>query len=138
MGPHLTPVTMMKMMVMAILKLFAVHSKTRYKHNAAKLLAELDFSECEFAFSIFLPRQALSVCLFEKSPSAAITWGGGVRGVTDTEATYWANADKYEYVTEIQICIQLYKAANYTNISRSNIYFVRHIYLNLGIGVQLL
>ena len=49
----------MVMTMMTILKLFAVHSETRYKHNAAKLLAELDFSECEFAFSIFLPRQAL-------------------------------------------------------------------------------
>ena len=89
-------------------------------------------------FQFFCPvKLSLSVSL-KNPPSAAITWGGGVRGVTDTEVTYWANADKYEYVTEIQICIQLYKAANYTNISRSNIYFVRHIYLNLGIGVHLL
>ena len=44
-------------------------------------------------------------------------------GVTDTEATYWAQADKYEYVTAIQICIHerdLFKygfvTANYINM----------------------
>ena len=70
-------------MILILLKLFAEHSQTRYKHNATKLLDELDFSECEFAFSIFLPRQALSVCLFEKSPLRCNYlgwWGKGGHG----------------------------------------------------------
>ena len=72
---HQDPVCLglMMMMMMTILKLFAVHSKTRYKHNAAELLSELDFWECElhiFNFSAPLPSSPLflSVCLFEKSP----------------------------------------------------------------------
>ena len=72
---HQDPVCLglVMMMMMTILKLFAVHSKTRYKHNAAKLLSELDFWECElhiFNFSAPLPSSPLflSVCLFEKSP----------------------------------------------------------------------
>ena len=75
------------MMILRLLKLFAEHSQTRYKHNATKLLDELDFSECEFAFSIFLPRQALSVCLFEKSPLRCNYlgwWGKGGHG-------HWGN-----------------------------------------------
>ena len=108
--------------------------KDELQARCCRLLAKVDFSECEFwisrnvnsHFQFFQPHQAhhffsQSVSLKNRL-SLAITWGHGGRGgqegsprgrkawgVTDTEVTYWAQADKYEYVTAIQMCLQCSK-----------------------------
>ena len=107
--------------------------KDELQARCCRLLAKVDFSECEFWISRNVNSHFqfsaapssplfLSVCLSEKSPLPCNylgAWGEGGQegsprgrkawGVTDTEVTYWAQADKYEYVTAIQMCLQCSK-----------------------------
>ena len=112
--------------------------KGELQARCCRLLAKVDFSECEFwisrnvnsNFQFFsrtkLTTFSLSLSLWkiasplqlpggiggeeggeggqEGSPRGRKAWG-----VTDTEVTYWAQADKYEYVTGIQMCLQCSK-----------------------------